>query len=270
MAAFVAANHPGATPEAAAHATAQLLQATTASFDLLSPFCEAAGRGSPAALLAAEAPPPEGSAAAALAYAFGAERLGAMAPDRNGAAHPGELAAAEAFARRAQRAMLAAGLPAGADAGAVRVAVTVHVALDTFIYSQPTIYRAEMAAGECGSWASMLRRGAMLGGSLSAAASRLGDPVHPALLAPPQAASGWCTATASRTGSSTSRVSTLTSQLTADWLRLGRAASATPAAAPHRTQPTPTTPHSSPLTPPQPSRPQAWRRCASRCPRSIG
>lgn len=127
------------------------MQATAATFELLSPFCEASGRGSPAALLSAGAAPGSDPTEADLAaYAMGAERLPFSSPERNGFAHPGELAAAERFARSAQRRMLAAGLPAGTDVAAVRVAVTVHISLDTFIYSQPTIFQAEGPDGELG------------------------------------------------------------------------------------------------------------------------
>ena len=127
------------------------MQATAATFELLSPFCEASGRGSPAALLSAGAAPGSDPTEADLAaYAMGAERLPFSSPERNGFAHHGELAAAERFARSAQRRMLAAGLPAGTDVAAVRVAVTVHISLDTFIYSQPTIFQAEGPDGELG------------------------------------------------------------------------------------------------------------------------
>lgn len=127
------------------------LQTTAASFELLSPFCEVSGRGSPAALLrtgATSSSDPAGDELAA--YAMGAERLPAFSPGRNGFGHPGELAAAERFARAAQRHMLAAGLPAGADVAAVRVAVTVHISLDTFIYSQPTIFQVDGPQGKHG------------------------------------------------------------------------------------------------------------------------
>lgn len=123
-----------------------MLQATTASFDLLTPFLEAAGRGSPSALLAAGGAEPLG-AGEVEARAFGAERLSFFTPNRNSYSHVGELAAAERFARRAQRRMLAAGLPAGADLADVRVAVTSHTQLDTFIYSQPTVFQTETPAG---------------------------------------------------------------------------------------------------------------------------
>lgn len=214
IAAFVAANHPAATPQSARHAVDQLLQAsfglagrwagsaalpgaarllqalplppacfdrstvgraatlacpghqptlqaTTASFDLLSPYCEASGRGSPAAALAAPHAPAAPSSAA---YSFGGEREAQTAPDRAGHAHPGELAAAEAFARAAQRRMLAAGLPAGADAGSVRVAVTVHQQLGTFIYSQPTAFQAETPQG-ARRWAAACRMHLLLAGA---------------------------------------------------------------------------------------------------------
>ena len=125
------------------------LQATAASFELLTPYCQASGRGSPAALLSAGAAAGSDPAGADLAtYAMGAERLPASSPERNGFGHPGELAAAERFARTAQRRMLAAGLPEVADVAAVRVAVTVHVSLETFIYSQPTIFQVEGPDGE--------------------------------------------------------------------------------------------------------------------------
>lgn len=120
-------------------------QATSASFDLLAPFCEAGGRGSPASALAATATPQHPTAAA---YMYGAERLSAATPDRNAHGHPGELAAAEGFARGAQQRMLAAGMPAGAELVGIRVAVTVHVSLDTFIYSQPIVFCTETPAGE--------------------------------------------------------------------------------------------------------------------------
>ncbi len=127
------------------------LQATAASFELLSPFCEASGRGSPASLLRAGATSSSDPAGDDLAaYAMGAERLPAFTPGRNGFGHPGELAAAERFARAAQLRMLAAGLPAGADVAAVRVAVTAHISLDTFIYSQPTIFQVDGPQGEQG------------------------------------------------------------------------------------------------------------------------
>jgi hypothetical protein len=148
LAAFVAANHPAASQESSHHAAERLMQATAASFELLSPYCEASGRGSPAALLSAGAAAGSDPAGADLAsYAMGAERLPNSSPERNSFGHPGELAAAERFARAAQRRMLAAGLPAGADVAAVRVAVTVHVLLDTFIYSQPTVFQVEGPEG---------------------------------------------------------------------------------------------------------------------------
>ncbi|KAL4427622.1 hypothetical protein ABPG75_001711 [Micractinium tetrahymenae] len=142
LAAFAAANHPEATEESARQEIEQLLQATTASFDLLTPFLEAAGRGSPTALLAAGSGDPA-AAAEVEARAFGAERLSHFTPNRNSFSHVGELEAAERFARAAQRRMLAAGLPAGAGLSGVRVAVTSHTQLDTFIYSQPTVFQTE-------------------------------------------------------------------------------------------------------------------------------
>lgn len=144
LVAFVAANHPAATRESSHHAVEQLMQATAASFELLTPYCEASGRGSPATLLSVGAAAGSDPAGADLAaYTMGAERLPFSSPDRNGFGHPGELAGAERFARAAQRRMLAAGLPEGADVAAVRVAVTVHISLETFIYSQPTIFQVE-------------------------------------------------------------------------------------------------------------------------------
>lgn len=122
-------------------------QATTASFDLLTPFLEAAGRGSPATLLAAGSAEPA-AAAEVEARAFGAERLSFFVPNRNSFSHVGELEAAERFARAAQRRMLAAGMPAGADLSGVRIAVTSHTQMDTFIFSQPTVFQTETPAGE--------------------------------------------------------------------------------------------------------------------------
>lgn len=82
------------------------------------------------------------------ARAFGAERLSPFTPSRNSFSHVGELESAERFARAAQCRMLAAGLPAGADLPAIRVAVTSHTQLDTFIYSQPTAFQTETPIGE--------------------------------------------------------------------------------------------------------------------------
>lgn len=250
IAAFVAANHPAATPQSARHAVEQLLhvsrrhgwagrgsrlplllhcchssccsrallgsrpyippppatlQATAASFELLSPYCEAAGRGSPAALLAAQGPPPTPNPDA---YCFGSERQPQTAGDRGSHAHPGELAAAEAFARAAQRRMLAAGLPAGVDAGGVRVAVTVHLQLDTFIYSQPTVFQAETpAGGRCRGTPLLLGLPTPTQVQRWVGADMLRpSPAHPPLSHPTfavQAPSGWSTATCTCTGSTT-------------------------------------------------------------------
>ena len=148
MALFMAANHPATTREAAKAAAAQLERATANSFALLSPLSEASGRGSLTAALSpvAAASPAE---AAACSYAYGAERLSALNPARAFTHHPGELAAAERFCCAAQRRMLAAALPAEV-AAAVRVAVTVHCQLDTFIYSQPILFESETPAGSSG------------------------------------------------------------------------------------------------------------------------
>lgn len=144
LAAFVAANVGGAAPEAARSAVDALLEATRESFAYLSPYSEACGRGSLVAALDARAP--EGTAlaspaGAALAHAYGGERLPMTSPSRHqtgGLFHPGELAAAQEFAAGAQRRMLAAaGLP---DSFMPRVAVTVHSQLETFTYSQPVVY----------------------------------------------------------------------------------------------------------------------------------
>jgi hypothetical protein len=60
------------------------------------------------------------------------------------------VAAAERYARAAQQRMLAAGMPPGTDVAAgVRVAVTVHTHLDSFIYSQPVVFQTELPSGEC-------------------------------------------------------------------------------------------------------------------------
>ena len=136
MAAFIAANHPATAPEACEQAVDQLLEATRTSFELLTPLSLAAGRGSPAAVLAGQAV----QAGEAAAYAFGNERLPLMNAMHGSLMHPGELAAAERFARDVQRRMLAAGMSAGA-AKSVRVAVTVHPRLEPFIYSQPMVFK---------------------------------------------------------------------------------------------------------------------------------
>lgn len=149
--AFIAANHPGASAEAARRAVDQLLQATTTSFGLLSPCCEAAGRGCLTTMLVGT-PGGDGPAAAAVAYAFGAERLPAMNPARGSVLHPGESAAAERFCRCAQARLLTVGLPAGGYGAAVRVAVTVHCQLDTFIYSQPMVFQTELPDGQASCW----------------------------------------------------------------------------------------------------------------------
>ncbi|EFN50552.1 hypothetical protein CHLNCDRAFT_136887 [Chlorella variabilis] len=136
MAAFIAANHPATAPEVCEQAVDQLLEATRTSFELLTPLSLAAGRGSPAAVLAGQAV----QTGEAAAYAFGNERLPLMNAMHGSLMHPGELAAAERFARDVQQRMLAAGMPAGA-AESVRVAVTVHPQLEPFIYSQPMVFK---------------------------------------------------------------------------------------------------------------------------------
>lgn len=132
--AFVAAHHPSSTPRAVEASADKLLHATQAAFQLLNPFAEAAGRGSPAALLEGDA-----HTAAAAAHAYGAERLPLGSRAVGSLLHPGEAAAAEAFARQAQRRMLAS--------QGVRVAVTVHPCVQSFIYSQPTVFEAQTRAG---------------------------------------------------------------------------------------------------------------------------
>lgn len=119
------------------------MQATTDSFDLLTIYCVAAGRSSPAALLASTAP-----AADTAAHSVGLEHLTGFTVQRGSYPHPGEVAAAKRYAWAAQLRMLAAGLPPGADETAgVRVAVTVHTHLDFFIYSQPVVFQTEMSSG---------------------------------------------------------------------------------------------------------------------------
>lgn len=191
---FATVHAAGAAPEAARAAGDALLQATEASFELLEPFCTTSGRGSPLrALQQGAGGPAAASVASSAAYQFGAERLSPFTPDRNGHGHAGELAAAEAFARQAQEAMLRCGLdeastrercglradllhaalplqtsarrrlrrrqhaaharpnapPVQAALQRVRIAVTVHVDINTFTYSQPTIFKADGEAG-CG------------------------------------------------------------------------------------------------------------------------
>ncbi|KAL4855800.1 hypothetical protein ACK3TF_003573 [Chlorella vulgaris] len=140
--AFVAANHPGASPQCSAPAVDRLASATAECFRLLTPFSEAAGRGSPAAAL-------EGGTTAGVstaAFAFGAERLNTAQRAGGTVMHPGEMGVAERVAREAQRSMLALGMAAGTSES-VRVAVTVHEHLDSFIYSQPTTCKSETASG---------------------------------------------------------------------------------------------------------------------------
>jgi hypothetical protein len=138
MAAFVAANHPDASGDASERGLDRLVQETKDSFELLTPYSMAAGRGSPSAWLSGEST----QAGDIAAHASGNERLSATNAMHGSLMHPGEMAAAAAAVRDVQRRMLAEGLPAGAAADSVRVAVTVHPTLEPFIYSQPRVFQS--------------------------------------------------------------------------------------------------------------------------------
>jgi hypothetical protein len=151
---FITANHHHNTvnskelqapaAEAAAASIDRLQQATATAMELLSPYSEAAGRGPLTGAFNgiradSTACPPD----LRYWYCHGAERLPASCSVRTSVLHPGEMAAAERFCEAAQRRALAAGGLTAEQASSVVVITTVHSQLESFIYSQPTVYQIE-------------------------------------------------------------------------------------------------------------------------------